>query len=82
MIELETMRVCLFLTKATSLLLEGTIPEAASRLTMADIYIALGHGLKGLLPGISGTVRVLSVKENGLEGHLPELHMNQTSSLL
>eukprot|EP00971_Amphidinium_carterae_P090604 1793588-Amphidinium_carterae.1 len=69
-IELETMCVCLLLTKATSLLLKGAIPESASRLTMADITISLGHGLRGLLPSISGTVGLVSVWENGLEGHL------------
>eukprot|EP00971_Amphidinium_carterae_P095668 1893042-Amphidinium_carterae.1 len=49
---------------------------------MAAITICLGHGLRGLLPSVSGTVGLLSVWENGLEGHLPELRMNQTSSLL
>eukprot|EP00971_Amphidinium_carterae_P246433 4894638-Amphidinium_carterae.1 len=76
------MCVCLLLTKANALLLEGTLPESASRLTMADIAISLGHGLRGLLPSISGTVGLLSLFENGLEGHLPELHMNPTSTLL
>eukprot|EP00971_Amphidinium_carterae_P230647 4577373-Amphidinium_carterae.1 len=49
---------------------------------MADITISLGHGLRGWLPSISGTVGLLSVWENGLEGHLPDLHMNDTSTLL
>eukprot|EP00971_Amphidinium_carterae_P318908 6339317-Amphidinium_carterae.1 len=82
MIALEMMCVCLLLTKAEALLHEGSIPTSASRLTMEDIIIGFGHGLKGLLPSVSGTVRLLSVWENGLEGHLPELHMNQTSTLL
>eukprot|EP00971_Amphidinium_carterae_P082127 1624511-Amphidinium_carterae.1 len=69
-------------TKAEALLHEGAIPESASRLTMADITISLGHGLRGLLPSISGTVGLLSLWENGLEGHIPELHMNHTSTLL
>eukprot|EP00971_Amphidinium_carterae_P306418 6089263-Amphidinium_carterae.1 len=58
-------------TKAEALLHEGTVPKSASRLTMADITISLGHGLRGLLPSISGTVGLLSLWENGLEGHLP-----------
>eukprot|EP00971_Amphidinium_carterae_P245386 4872970-Amphidinium_carterae.1 len=49
---------------------------------MANITISLGHGLRGLLPSISGTVRLIGVKKNGLEGHLPDLHMNPTSTLL
>eukprot|EP00971_Amphidinium_carterae_P202086 4009643-Amphidinium_carterae.1 len=49
---------------------------------MASITISFGHGLKGLWPSISGTVLVLSLWENALEGHLPELHMNHTSTLL
>eukprot|EP00971_Amphidinium_carterae_P193885 3847021-Amphidinium_carterae.1 len=69
-------------TKAETLLHEGTLPESASRLTMADITMSFGHGLRGLLPSIPGTVRLLSLGENGLEGHLPELHMNQTSTLM
>eukprot|EP00971_Amphidinium_carterae_P238344 4731674-Amphidinium_carterae.1 len=38
---------------------------------MAEITISLGHGLRGMLPSISGTVGLLSLWENGLEGHLP-----------
>eukprot|EP00971_Amphidinium_carterae_P074989 1481908-Amphidinium_carterae.1 len=77
-------RVCSahLVTKAEALLHEGTIPESASRLTTADITINFGHGLRGLLPSVPGTVGLLSVGENGLEGHLPVLHMNQTSHLL
>eukprot|EP00971_Amphidinium_carterae_P166742 3304348-Amphidinium_carterae.1 len=71
-----------FPTKADALLLEGTIPESATRLTMADIIISLGHGLRGWLPTIPGTVGLLSLWENGLEGHLPEFHITQFSSLL
>eukprot|EP00971_Amphidinium_carterae_P106288 2105293-Amphidinium_carterae.1 len=74
--------VCLFLTKVTGLLHEGTIPVSATRLTMADIIITFGHGLRGLLPSISGTVGLLSLWENGLEGHLQDLHMNHTSTLM
>eukprot|EP00971_Amphidinium_carterae_P247812 4920719-Amphidinium_carterae.1 len=71
-----------FPTKAEALLHEGTIPESASRLTMADIIISLGHGLRGLLPSISGTVGLLSLWENALQGHMPDLHINDTSTLL
>eukprot|EP00971_Amphidinium_carterae_P343738 6483681-Amphidinium_carterae.1 len=49
---------------------------------MADITISLGHGLRGLVPSISGTVGLLSLWENGLQGQLPDLHMNDTSTLL
>eukprot|EP00971_Amphidinium_carterae_P170068 3369749-Amphidinium_carterae.1 len=49
---------------------------------MADITISTGHGLRGLLPSISGTVGLLSLWENGLEGRLPELHMDHTGTLL
>eukprot|EP00971_Amphidinium_carterae_P289396 5745780-Amphidinium_carterae.1 len=50
---------------------------------MEDIFINLGHGgFRGLLPSISGTVGLLGVWESGLEGHLPELHMKNTSALL
>eukprot|EP00971_Amphidinium_carterae_P340030 6478178-Amphidinium_carterae.2 len=65
----KTMLIC-FPTKAEALLLEGTIPESASRLTVAEITISLGHGLRGLLPSILGTVGLLSLWENKLEGHL------------
>eukprot|EP00971_Amphidinium_carterae_P032777 645305-Amphidinium_carterae.1 len=70
------------MTEAEALLLEGTIPASASRLTMANINVSLGHGLSGLLPSISGTVGLLSLGKNGLQGHLPELHMSDTSTLL
>eukprot|EP00971_Amphidinium_carterae_P260544 5169208-Amphidinium_carterae.1 len=55
-----------FSTEAEALFHEGTIPESASRLTMADITISFGHGLRGLLPSISGTVGLLSLWENRL----------------
>eukprot|EP00971_Amphidinium_carterae_P190490 3780486-Amphidinium_carterae.1 len=71
-----------FPTKAEALLHEGTIPKSASKLTMADITISLGHGLRGSLPSIPGTLGWLSLWENGLEGHLPDLHMNHSSGLL
>eukprot|EP00971_Amphidinium_carterae_P159540 3162736-Amphidinium_carterae.1 len=57
-------------TEAEALLLEGTIPASASRLTMADTTISLGHGLRGLVPSTSGTVRLLSLWENVLQGQL------------
>eukprot|EP00971_Amphidinium_carterae_P246632 4898550-Amphidinium_carterae.1 len=77
-------RQCAFAypTKAEALLHEGTVPESASRLTAVDITISFGHGLRGLLPSIFGTVGLLSLWENALEGHFPELHMNHTSTLL
>eukprot|EP00971_Amphidinium_carterae_P067601 1338694-Amphidinium_carterae.1 len=61
---------------------EGTLPESASRMTMVEISVSLGHGLRGLLPAIPGTVSLLSLWENGLEGHLHELHMIENSTLL
>eukprot|EP00971_Amphidinium_carterae_P288172 5721134-Amphidinium_carterae.1 len=78
---MQKLRACHQLTKADALLHEGTIPESASRLTTGDVAINVGHGLKGLLPSIPGTVGLLSLGENALEGHLPELHMNQDSTL-
>eukprot|EP00971_Amphidinium_carterae_P194849 3866289-Amphidinium_carterae.1 len=47
------------LTKVDALFHEGTIPESASRLTTAAITINVGHGLRGILPSIPGTVGVL-----------------------
>eukprot|EP00971_Amphidinium_carterae_P067332 1333107-Amphidinium_carterae.1 len=61
---------------------EGTIPESASRMSMAEIAVSFGHGLRGLLPSIRGTVSLLSLWENGLEGHLHELHMIENGTLL
>eukprot|EP00971_Amphidinium_carterae_P289540 5749043-Amphidinium_carterae.1 len=49
---------------------------------MAHITISLGHGLRGLLPSIRGTVGLLSLWENALEGHLQELHLIENSTLL
>eukprot|EP00971_Amphidinium_carterae_P251712 4997373-Amphidinium_carterae.1 len=49
---------------------------------MASIIISVGHGLRGWLPRVSGTVDLLSLWGNGLEGHLPDLHMHHTSTLL
>eukprot|EP00971_Amphidinium_carterae_P095293 1885111-Amphidinium_carterae.1 len=60
---------------------EGTIPESASRMTMSSIFMSLGHGLRGLLPSIPGTILLLSLWENGLEGHLHEMHITEHSTL-
>eukprot|EP00971_Amphidinium_carterae_P042076 826465-Amphidinium_carterae.1 len=49
---------------------------------MSDIIISFGHGLRGLLPSIPGTVGLLSLWDNGLEGRFPNLHMNDTHSAL
>eukprot|EP00971_Amphidinium_carterae_P032460 639342-Amphidinium_carterae.1 len=56
---------------------------------MAEIMASFGHGLRGLLPRFLGTVFLLSLWENGLEGkkkrlegHLPDLHMHENSSLM
>eukprot|EP00971_Amphidinium_carterae_P333923 6468947-Amphidinium_carterae.1 len=68
--------------KASGMVHEGTIPESASRMTMAEIILSFGHGLKGLLPSIPGTVLLLSLCDNSLEGHLPELHISVESMLL
>eukprot|EP00971_Amphidinium_carterae_P024548 483929-Amphidinium_carterae.1 len=69
-------------TKVDGMHHEGAIPESASRMTMADNVVSLGHGLKGLLPSIPGTLSALSLSENKLEGHLPELHITANSTLL
>eukprot|EP00971_Amphidinium_carterae_P166387 3297508-Amphidinium_carterae.1 len=61
---------------------EGAIPTSASRMTRADNILSFGHGLKGLLPIIPGTLSALSLSENGLQGNLPELHITANSTLL
>eukprot|EP00971_Amphidinium_carterae_P292993 5817057-Amphidinium_carterae.1 len=53
---------------------EGTIPVSASRMTISDIIMSFGHGLRGLLPSIPGTMSLLSLWENSLEGHLNARH--------
>eukprot|EP00971_Amphidinium_carterae_P293818 5833076-Amphidinium_carterae.1 len=69
-------------TKADGMHHEGAIPKSASRMTMADNIVSLGHGLRGLLPSIPGTLSALSLSENPLDGHLPELHITANSTLL
>eukprot|EP00971_Amphidinium_carterae_P232937 4622782-Amphidinium_carterae.1 len=49
---------------------------------MADNILSFGHGLRGLLPSIPGTMSALSLPENGLEGHMPVLHITSKSTLL
>eukprot|EP00971_Amphidinium_carterae_P141387 2801691-Amphidinium_carterae.1 len=61
---------------------EGAIPKSANRMTMQDNVVSLGRGLRGLLPGIPGTMFALSLPENSLEGRLPELHITANSTLL
>eukprot|EP00971_Amphidinium_carterae_P263821 5234250-Amphidinium_carterae.1 len=58
-------------TKVDGMFHEGTIPEPASRMTMSNIFMSFGHGLRGLLPSIPGTMSLLSLWENGFEGQLP-----------
>eukprot|EP00971_Amphidinium_carterae_P286361 5685611-Amphidinium_carterae.1 len=48
---------------------------------MSDIIMSLGHGLRGLLPSIPGTMSLLSLWENGLEGHLLKMHITENSTL-
>eukprot|EP00971_Amphidinium_carterae_P310878 6178077-Amphidinium_carterae.1 len=60
----------------------GTIPESASRMSFLRIVVSLGQGLTGLLPSIPGTVSLLSIWENSLQGRLPELHLLKKSTLL
>eukprot|EP00971_Amphidinium_carterae_P057984 1146865-Amphidinium_carterae.1 len=69
-------------TKADGMHHEGAIPKSASRMTWKDNIVSLGNGLRGLLPRIPGTLSVLSVSENGLEGHMPQLHITAKSTLL
>eukprot|EP00971_Amphidinium_carterae_P156270 3098274-Amphidinium_carterae.2 len=57
-------------TKADGMHHEGAIPKSASRMTLADNIVSLGHGLRGLLPSIPGTMSAVSLSENSLEGHL------------
>eukprot|EP00971_Amphidinium_carterae_P066179 1310845-Amphidinium_carterae.1 len=60
---------------------EGTIPDSASRMTMSEIMMSFGHGLRGILPSIPGTMSLLSLWENGLEGDLPEMHITENSKI-
>eukprot|EP00971_Amphidinium_carterae_P210806 4183071-Amphidinium_carterae.1 len=69
-------------TKADAMLHQGTIPNTASRMTTAEIIVSLGHGLRGSLPSIPGTVFLLSLWENDLEGHLHELRLIENGTLL
>eukprot|EP00971_Amphidinium_carterae_P123499 2445924-Amphidinium_carterae.1 len=48
---------------------------------MSNIFMSLGHGLRGLLPIIPGTMSLLSLWENALEGQLPEMHITANSTL-
>eukprot|EP00971_Amphidinium_carterae_P287246 5702117-Amphidinium_carterae.1 len=48
-------RSALFSTQVEGTFHEGTIPESASRMTMAEITATFGHGLRGLLPSFLGT---------------------------
>eukprot|EP00971_Amphidinium_carterae_P056678 1120463-Amphidinium_carterae.1 len=51
-------------------------PELGNTTTKSFQCISIGHGLRGSLPSISGTVGLLRLWENGLEGHL-QLFMAQ-----
>eukprot|EP00971_Amphidinium_carterae_P316024 6281670-Amphidinium_carterae.1 len=51
-------------TKAEGMHHEGAIPTSASRMTTADNIVSFGHGLRGLLPRIPGTMSTLSLSEN------------------
>eukprot|EP00971_Amphidinium_carterae_P339279 6476964-Amphidinium_carterae.1 len=46
-------------TEADGMHHEGAIPKTASRMTRADNIVSLGHGLRGLLPSIPGTMSAL-----------------------
>eukprot|EP00971_Amphidinium_carterae_P056969 1126671-Amphidinium_carterae.1 len=48
---------------------------------MMEIIMTFGHGLRGLLPRIPGTMSLLSVWENSLEGYLSEMHITESSTL-
>eukprot|EP00971_Amphidinium_carterae_P046046 906013-Amphidinium_carterae.1 len=67
-------------TKVGGMFHEGAIPDSASRITISDIMLNLGHGMRGLLPRMPGTMSHLSLWENGLEGHLPEMHITNRST--
>eukprot|EP00971_Amphidinium_carterae_P174662 3462227-Amphidinium_carterae.1 len=66
---------------ANELRLEGTLPKSAGRMSAAGIIMSVGHGLKGFLPRTIGTLDVLCLWENGLEGYFPELHISPSSVL-
>jgi len=61
---------------------EGSMPMTLSRMKVVHSALVLGQGLRGLLPKIVTTHWVLSVFDNGLEGHLPDLFMANYSMLL
>eukprot|EP00971_Amphidinium_carterae_P290011 5758433-Amphidinium_carterae.1 len=48
---------------------------------MDRIRMAFGHGLRGPLPRIPGTVALLSLWGNGLKGPFPETHITGQSTL-
>eukprot|EP00971_Amphidinium_carterae_P255839 5079648-Amphidinium_carterae.1 len=58
------------------------MPRTASRMTVTEYILSIGHGMRGLLPRMPGTARLLSLWENAFEGHLPEQHIVESSVLL
>eukprot|EP00971_Amphidinium_carterae_P260585 5170151-Amphidinium_carterae.1 len=66
---------------ASEVLHEGTIPATLSRMTITKIHVALGHGLSGPLPSIPGTVSLLSVWQNGLNGNLLSCKLPQNGGV-
>eukprot|EP00971_Amphidinium_carterae_P208438 4135614-Amphidinium_carterae.1 len=48
---------------------------------MEEVIMSFGHGLRGLLPRIPGTMSLLSLWENVLQGQLPEMHITEKSTL-
>eukprot|EP00971_Amphidinium_carterae_P037319 733613-Amphidinium_carterae.1 len=61
---------------------EGTMPASLSRLSANDPTLVFGHGLAGTWPQVPGTLYVLSLPQNALQGHLPELHLDNSSVVL
>eukprot|EP00971_Amphidinium_carterae_P151089 2996175-Amphidinium_carterae.1 len=66
---------------ASGLSHKGTIPVSVSRLHGRNQALVFGHGFIGLFPRVPGTLHILSVFQNKLEGHLCELQIKNESEL-
>eukprot|EP00971_Amphidinium_carterae_P089604 1773621-Amphidinium_carterae.1 len=59
--------------------MDGTVPPSLSRMasSQAGHVLALGRGLTGEVPKLGGTIVILSVYGNDLEGHLPHIRLQE-----
>eukprot|EP00971_Amphidinium_carterae_P140045 2774872-Amphidinium_carterae.1 len=63
---------------------EGSVPSSFARLTAIPklrTMLVFGHGLRGTWPSVPSTLAVISAWANLLEGHLPELLLDSTSTI-